>query len=434
MARDLRSGVAASARQSFDTGRLERGLRGSERSARTETEIATATRAALTGAGVSCTLTTSTEIGQLENGGYLYEAACANGPGFLVTDGETTEAFDCLKLASSHQLNPPAEGETGTLCRLPANQDRAAMVAPVANAAGVPCKVDNALFMGETGDAKGRYEIGCEGADGYWVDIDAAGTATRTSCLTVTANEGACIYTNPEEQLATIRTRFAGADQTDCTIEQGRGVGATPTSEFYEVKCAGGQGYMVRASLAGEFEQLYACAEADGIAGGCKLTDLSALRSSLSERRKAQLNSVGVSCTSTSEIKIGQERGEDGREVVEFGCAELPLGLIAYLPAEGNDDVLVQDCIAATLRGVVCQTTPVETVRAALTASLKAGGTECAVTEFKSKGSLGEGVGDSVEVKCADGSGYLADVPANRNAPSSARPCAGLPASEQCRL
>lgn len=424
----------AAIQQTYESGRMDKRMNASRRSERTEAQIDQATREALTMAGVTCELAGSAEVGELEDGGYLYEAACAGGPGFLVTGGETAEAFDCLHLASSAQLNPPAEDETATTCTLPANLDRASMVAPVARAAGISCRVDDALYMGVTADSKGRYEIGCAGADGYWVDVDSAGVATPTSCLTVTASDGACIYTTPEEQLATIRARFAGADRTDCTIEQGRGVGATPTSEFYEVKCAGGQGYMLRTSLAGEFERVYPCAEADSIAGGCKLTDLSGLRSSLSERRKAQLAANGVICTSTNEIKIGQERGEDGREVVEFACAERPTGVVAFLPAQGNDDVSIQDCIAATQRGVTCQATPVETLRATLSASIKAGGTECTVSQFKSKGSLGEGVGDSVEVKCEDGSGYLVDVPANRAAPSAVRPCAALSGEEQCTL
>lgn len=433
-ARAHREGTVAGARQAFETGRINDRLRGSRRSGRTEVQIGLATREALTKAGVTCELTGSSEIGEIENGGYLYEAACAGGPGYLVTSGDTSEAYDCLQLASSLERNPVADGETATKCALPANQDRAAMIAPIARAAGISCQVDNAIYLGLTGDQKARYEIGCSGSDGYWVDADSSGAAVKTSCLTVTANRGECTYTTPEEQLATIRTRFATANKPGCTVDQGRGVGATPTNEYYEVKCAEGPGFMVRTSLGGEVEQVYACEQADSIAGGCKLTDLSDVRATLSERRKAQLSSAGVTCTSTAELKIGQERGQDGREVIEFTCAEVPLGLVAYLPPQGNEDVLVQDCITATMRGISCRSTSAETLQTALTASLRAGGTECAVTQFKARASLGEGVGDSVEVKCSDGSGYVADVPANRAAPSAARACVGLPASEQCTL
>jgi hypothetical protein len=429
-----RESTVGSARQAYETGRMEDRLRGSRRSNRTEVQIDMATREALTQAGTTCQVTDSAEVGEIEGGNYLYEATCSQGTGYLVTSGDSPEVYDCLMLASSLELTPPTEGESTTKCNLPANQDRAALIAPVARAANVSCRVDNGLHLGLTGDGKNRYEVGCAGADGFWIDVDEAGAATKTSCLTVTASNGECRYTTPAEQLATVRERFAGSTAPACTVEQGRGAGSTASSEFFEVKCAGGAGYMFRTSLAGEFQQAYTCDQALAIAGGCKLTDMSGALASVSDRRKGQLSSVGVTCTSTAEVKIGQERGEGGREVVEFNCPENPLGLIAYLPMQGNEDVLVQDCISATLRGVTCQSTPAETIRQALTASLRAGGTECTVAEFRSKGSLGEGVGDSVEVKCADGSGYLADVPANRQAPSSARSCVGLPASEQCSI
>lgn len=422
------------ARQDYEDGRLRASLRSTRRSNRSEVQIDLATREALTAAGVTCQLVTSTEVGEIAGGKYLYEAACEQGSGYLVTSGEPPAVYDCLQLASSLELNPLAEGETATECTLPANKNRAALIAPLAHAANISCRVDNGLHLGLSSDGKNRYEVGCDGSDGYWIDVDSAGTASKISCLTVTASNAECRYTTPEEQTATLRERFSGPNAPACTVEQGRGAGATPTSEFFEVKCAGGAGYMFRANLAGEFQQAYTCEQAVSIAGGCKLTDMSGALATVSERRMGQLAAAGVTCTSTAEIKIGQERGEGGREVVEFTCSESPVGLVGYLPLQGNDDVAVQDCLSATARGVICQATSADTIKAVLSASLQAGGTDCTVVEFRSKGSLGEGVGDSIEVKCADGSGYLADVPANRRAPSATRSCVGLPASEACSI
>lgn len=429
----FRAGTLNQYRTDYENGRLSGALR-SRRSNRTEAQIDLATREALTLAGVTCQVTDSAEIGEIEGGKYLYEAACSEGSGYLVTSSAPPAVYDCLQLGSSLELNPLEEGQTATECTLPANKNRAAMIAPLARAANVSCTVDNAIHLGLASDGKNRYEIGCAGADGYWIDVDSAGGVSKISCLTVTASSAECRYTTTEEQTATLRQRFSGPNAPDCTVEQGRGAGATTTSEFFEVKCAGGAGYMFRTSLAGEFQQAYTCEQAISIAGGCKLTDMSGALATVSERRKGQLAAAGVSCTSTAEVKIGQERGEGGREVVEFSCAETPIGLVAFLPLEGNDGVSIQDCLSAAGRGVVCQGTSVDAIKAALTASLRAGGTECSVVEFRRASSLGEGVGDSVEVKCSDGSGYLADVPANRRAPSAARSCVGLPASEACTI
>jgi len=425
---------ARSADQNRYPARTQDRRRESGPSSRTAVQIEQSTREALTGAGVTCELTGSAEIGETEGGEFLYEAACAQGTGYLVTSGDAPEVFDCLQLASALERHPPAEGETATQCTLPANTDRAAMIAPLARAASISCRVDNGLHLGITGGGGNRYEVGCAGSDGFWIDVDATGAASKISCLTVTADDGECLYTTAEEQMATIRERLAGPNAPACTVEQGRGAGATSAGEYFEVKCAGGAGYMVRTSLAGEFQQAYPCEQALSIVGGCKLTDLSGVLADASERRRSQLNSIGVSCTFTAEVKIGQERVENGREVVEFSCAETPIGLIAYLPLQDDGVVTVRDCLSATARGITCRATSPDMIREALSASLRTGGTECTVAEFRVMGRLDEGAGDSVEVKCSDGSGYLADVPADRRAPSPARSCDALPASEACTI
>jgi hypothetical protein len=105
---------------------------------------------------------------------------------------------------------------------------------------------------------------------------------------------------------------------------------------------------------AGDLAQAYACEQALSIVGGCKLTDLSGVLATVGERRRSQLSATGVSCSLTAEVKIGQERGENGREVVEFSCAESPIGLVAYLPLQGDRSVMIQDCLSAMGRGVTC--------------------------------------------------------------------------------
>lgn len=425
---------ARSAEQDRYPARTQDRRRDSGPGSRTAVQIEQATREALAGAGLTCELTGSAEIGEIEGGNFLYEAACAQGAGYLVTSGEAPEVFDCLQLGSALERHPPAEGETATQCTLPANKDRAAMIAPLARAANISCRVDNGLHLGVTNGGGNRYEVGCAGSDGFWIDVDATGAASKISCLTVTADDGECRYTTSEEQTATIRERFAGANAPACTVEQGRGAGATSAGEYFEVKCAGGAGYMVRTNLAGEFEQAYPCEQALSIVGGCKLTDLSGVLATVSERRKSQLSAIGVSCTFTAEVKIGQERVENGREVVEFACAETPIGLVAYLPLQDDGVVTVRDCLSAAARGITCRATSPDRIREALSASLRAGGTECTVAEFRAKGPLADGSGDSVEVKCSDGARYLADVPSDRRAPSPARACDGLPASEACTI
>jgi len=254
--------------------------------AATPAENIAAAQAAATAAGISCQVTEANLLGTATGGaGNLYEAACATGPGYLITASTPPQVVDCVLLA--HQIAKDAaaapaeaaparrgrrsEPETKSVsCTLPANQDLLGVQAAYAREAGIACQVDAATPIGVAPSGATVYEIGCAGVDGYRINKEAAGW-TKVECLKLMAANGTCAYTTTAEQSATIQALLVSTAADDCVVEQARYLGGNANGEFYEAKCGADTGYILRVK-AGVTEQVYPCASAQQIGGGCKLT------------------------------------------------------------------------------------------------------------------------------------------------------------------
>jgi len=251
-----------------------------------------AAQAAATAAGLSCQVTEATYLGLSTLAeANLYEAACATGPGYLITASTPPQTIDCVLVASElakPASTPPAEAPEPqrrgrraaataptpevkpVACALSANQDILGFQAAYAHEAGISCQVDQAAPLGATNSGAIVYEIGCAGADGY--QINKEGTVwNKTECLKLTSGNGKCQFTTTAEQSATIQALLVGTDADDCTVEQARYMGGNANGQFYEAKCGGGVGYILRVKEA-KTEQIYPCATASQIGGGCTLT------------------------------------------------------------------------------------------------------------------------------------------------------------------
>jgi len=248
-----------------------------------------AAQAAATAAGLACQVTEATLLGSAAGAsGNLYEAACATGPGYLITASTPPQAIDCVLLASQlakAAANAPAaaapepqrrgrrsaEPEVKTVaCALPANLDLLRVQAEYAREAGIACQVDQATPIGAAPDGAIVYEIGCAGSDGYRINKE-GGVWTKVECLKLVSANGTCEFTTTAEQSATVQALLVGTDADDCAVEQARFMGGNANGEFYEAKCGGGTGYILRVKEA-KTEQIYSCATARQIGGGCTLT------------------------------------------------------------------------------------------------------------------------------------------------------------------
>lgn len=257
-------------------------LRGARReraapAAPTAEQITAGAQALATASGLACEVTQATLLGQDQQQQQIYEAACATGPGYIIVGSTPPLAVDCLELAgtaaTARARNP--EANVGQQCALPANDNGLAVIGGWAREAGVTCTVDQALAIGKSMGGSMIYEVGCANADGYWLEKTSTGWDLQ-ECIQVQASEGACNFTTPAEQAAGFRTKLAGTDAAACDVQTVRLMGRNANGRFYEAKCGAGDGYIARVNNEGVTQQVYPCATAQNIGGGCRLTTTAA--------------------------------------------------------------------------------------------------------------------------------------------------------------
>jgi len=230
-----------------------------------------AAQAVATGLGNSCQVTEALLLGARPEGGNVYEAVCATGPGYIFSATTPPNAADCVDLAGAgamaREKDPAAE--VGLQCTLPANQNAVAVIGGYAREAGVTCQVDAGLAI-----AVNRYEVGCAGADGYWVERQENGWA-KIPCWSLKIEGQTCRFSTEEESNAIWATALTGTNASGCAVQQVRQVGVDAQRlAVYELKCAAGDGWLARLDIAGQAKRVQACSDplTAGVAGGCQLT------------------------------------------------------------------------------------------------------------------------------------------------------------------
>ncbi len=227
----------------------------------------------ITASGKTCQLSEAMLLGQDPQQQSIYEVACAGGPGYIVVASQPPLAVDCLELAgtaaTARARNP--EASVGQQCALPANDNGLAVIGGWAREAGVACTIDQALAIGKSPSGSMIYEVGCAGQDGYWLEKTASGWDLQ-DCMQVIASAGTCNFTTAEEQAAGFRAKLVGTDAASCDIQNLRSMGQNANGRYFEAKCGAGDGYIVRVNGEGVTQQVYPCATAQNIGGGCRLT------------------------------------------------------------------------------------------------------------------------------------------------------------------
>lgn len=243
--------------------------------AMTPEEMKATAQTQATNAGLSCQVMQAQLLGRDAAGKALFEAVCESGPGYLILEGTPPVAQSCLELSAAQEaaLRANPEAPASQQCVQPLNLDAVRAVTPLAREAGVPCTIDAGRVVGA--GAQGLvYEAGCANQDGYTFEKTATGWETR-ACLTY-ANPEACRFTTPQEQAAGFATKLAGTAAASCDVQQVRFMGQNSNGQFYEAKCGAGDGYVARIDAQGVTAQIYPCAEATQIGGGCTLTPVTA--------------------------------------------------------------------------------------------------------------------------------------------------------------
>jgi hypothetical protein len=248
----------------------------------------------------------------------------------------------------------------------------------------IDCKPADAehLASGKTGGDKpvsvGLYEVACTNGMGYLLTLMGLSSASAISCFAASATQPAA--DNPANVelkcqlpanrdlnvMATAVMRNAG---TACEVHglQWLGQGAAPATDYTEVACNDGQGFVLRTPAPGSSGAIDVlnCSEAARHGAQCKLSATTAVQGSAAaavEKRpdlqwfKDALSKNGVSCDVKKARVVGRESVKR-RYVVEYQCPQQARGLVAFVPAPGDTGNAFEsmDCDAAAGHKIACQ-------------------------------------------------------------------------------
>ncbi|MDB5423333.1 MAG: hypothetical protein JWQ29_749 [Phenylobacterium sp.] len=329
-----------------------------------------------------------------------YEVACGQGAmGYVIqaTVGATPTAFTCVEANT-----PPEAGKPAALpCLLPGNADPKAALAAALVKEHVQCVPEAVRGIGQSKTAT-YMEIACQGGVGYVVvgsaPFDGSKKLEAQNCLNFDAASGGnikCTLGDPAARLAIV-DRYAAEAKNNCVVKDRRFVGtATDGSNFFEASCQDGKGYIYKIGSAGQFTQAYECAKAQGVLGGCQLTDAREAATEQASLYTRLAKAAGSNCQVEKYAIFPAGAGED---VVELVCTGGP-GAVGIFKANAKGEVL--DCGHALVAGYRCGLN--KPTYETLTADLKKfqPTTTCVVSESRLAAKTAKGT-LLLEVACAD--------------------------------
>jgi len=417
-------------------------------------------------AGATCTVTDAIYNGAGKTAGpagtpidvQTYEVACQEGLGFLLED-RTTEvrAFDCIvakfaadraaaaaPAAPAAPAQPARRGQAAAaapqtakppVCELPANANPMAGIQAVANRANARCTVTQVAYIGYVPTTKvTRYELACSEGMGIILDRpDAAATAPSSfTCLAAEAGGYNCTLTDKAARTAWI-AGLARSTGKPCQVSDARLMGTARGADFYEVACAGAAGFVMEAKD-GRVSRTIDCLEASQIGGGCTLSSTQAALEVREQQYLQTLRASGVVCQGEEFRLIGKD-ARNNRDVVEFRCANKPVGLVAFIPTAAGGQVTSFDCIEAEGRAIKCTMTDRPAIMRTLTTAMAE--KNCTVINYAVLGASGGADGEVLEVACqGGGNGYVVDLPTSRGKPTKILSCqqSASRGGDRCRL
>lgn len=232
----------------------------------------------LASAGTPCDIVAAHNPGATRQRKEIYEVACRQGPGFLIVATTPAPAIlNCLHLAATEEAQRARDPDrpVTSLCLLDENRNAATALRPMAVGVAPACVVDQAAWVGRVGEDEDRYEIGCADGDGMWLQtrINQTAVTATFSCLEVASTGAKCRFTTDAEQARAVASWLPPTALQTCRPDRARYVGASGPARYFELGCEGAPGLMLRTRDGGAFDQAWPCMQANGIAGGCKLTD-----------------------------------------------------------------------------------------------------------------------------------------------------------------
>jgi hypothetical protein len=241
------------------------------------------------------------------------------------------------------------------------------------------CQVSNAqvVMTGTSKSASGAkeidtrvYEVACAAGMGYVLEQQGSAKPMAISCLTaeearaadVAKGKPAGFYCKLPENVdvyGTVTAMIATGTGASCTVRdlQLFGRSESTQSDYSEVACKDGKGFLLRTPLPGSQAEtiVMSCADAARKGIKCRLTDAGPVEAPVTmDTLKDALAQHGVSCRIDQIRMIGQEDNRK-RYVVEYRCADQTTAMVAFIPLSGNANPYeALDCADAITRGVAC--------------------------------------------------------------------------------
>jgi hypothetical protein len=216
------------------------------------------------------------------------------------------------------------------------------------------------------------YEVACGNGMGYLLASQGVEKPIAVSCFAAAATradsmakgERSDVYCQlaANKDLRAMAASLVTESGTSCTVNNFRwfGLAASTHTEYTEVECGDGNGYLLRAQQdqSGARVSAVSCQDAAKQGLRCRLTDGGpvAVPVTMQTFRDA-LKENGVSCEPTQMRLIGRETVSK-RYVVEMQCPDRG-GLVALIPLEDSTKKLeTLGCSAAKERNIVCTLEP----------------------------------------------------------------------------
>ncbi len=346
----------------------------------------------------------------------LYELACTGNEGLLIqqTGSNAPTSFTCEQVAEQ------TAGKAGaTDCILPGNADPKAGLLPYVAKSGITCTPDRFRALGQSA-TQALFEVACkEDNGGYVIQISAPPHLDKPSvaspCLALPENGNVtCTLTPRAKQLAVVDKLVTAAGKTCAIKDDGRRyIGATQSGEtLYEVACSDGKGFIIDQGANGATPKAIDCAQADSLAGGCKLTDAREAKTEQAGLYTQLSKKAGFNCDVAGYAVLPGQPSAPTTEVVELKCSNRPDGAIAMFAPSGPSSYA--DCAHAEIVGYRCALTKPDVGYASLTKDLQSlGKNSCTVSESRMVGVTADKHA-YIEVGCSDGlQGYMVEYTPN---------------------
>jgi hypothetical protein len=220
------------------------------------------------------------------------------------------------------------------------------------------------------------YETSCKNGVGYLLETQDSNPPQIVSCFAAAASSGTEADTDEKKLMrgasgftcqlkanVDIKATAAALLQSttsSCNVSNLNwlGVSSTNRTEYTEVLCADGSGYVIEIPRINSSAAVLGttCKDAAELGLKCRLSESSQDVQPLTMQTYLDaLKDNGLSCEPVQLRLIGREHAKK-RYVVEAQCVDHPRGIVAYLPLNGNPNPFeLTDCGTAKERKIQCR-------------------------------------------------------------------------------